>query len=73
MAIQKEGVGDNINIFRLKDKLPYLTVTNFEKKMLFNNWYCSCQAIHVQENVGNLQGVSLSSISTSVFQPMDGV
>jgi hypothetical protein len=51
---------------------PHFTVHGLEK-MLFNNWYFSCQTINVQKNGGKLQEVSLSFISTSAFQPMECV
>jgi len=63
MAIQTEGMCGNMNIFRLNDRLPLsIHCTSFYRTRLgknaLNNWYCSCQTINVQENVGNLQEIS---------------
>jgi hypothetical protein len=68
MAIQKEGMGE-YEYFQIKGQaVPLntfhhsLLIVNNLDTMLFNNWYCSCQAIHVQENSGNLQEIFLSFI-----------
>jgi hypothetical protein len=71
LAIQQEGMDDNISVFRVHNKLPLCIVLCQEQLGTPFNNNSPAHPIKVEDNISNIKVFFLPTNTTLILQPMD--